>query len=251
MVTGDDRRGPVPDNPVIVALDLATAEDAVRMAKRVLGHVGGFKVGLGLLHGPGPLTVPAIVDLGLPVFVDAKLHDIPTQVGAAARRLGRFGTRWMTAHVSGGEAMLSAAVEGLGETSDGWAGVLGVSVLTSLNGAALTAVGVTTSPGRLVSRMARVAAASGCEGLVCSPHELNVVGTVAPGLLRVTPGVRPVGVADGDQLRTATPEEAVRRGAGLIVVGRAITAADDPAAAAATIAESLLELAMDAEEAGR
>ena len=96
--------------PVLVALDVATAEDAVRMAKLVAPHVGGFKIGLGLLHGPGPATIAALAELGKPVFADAKLHDIPTQVGAAATRLGRWGARWVTAHVSGGEAMLRAAV---------------------------------------------------------------------------------------------------------------------------------------------
>jgi orotidine-5'-phosphate decarboxylase len=237
-----------PEIPVLVALDLPTAEEAVRIAKRVLPYVGGFKIGLGLLHGPGPATVSALVDLGKPVFVDAKLHDIPSQVGAAARRLGRLGTRWMTAHISGGPAMVAAAVEGLGETSDGAAGVLGVSVLTSLDEAALTSVGITESPGRLVSKMAKVAAASGCEGVVCSPRELNVVATVAPTMLRVTPGIRPGGSGAGDQRRIATPEEAMRRGAHILVVGRAITAAQDPASSAAMIAQSLLELAVDAEE---
>jgi orotidine-5'-phosphate decarboxylase len=225
-------------NRTIVALDLATAEEAVRLAKKVAPHVGAFKVGLGLLHGAGPGVISALVDLGKPVFADAKLHDIPSQVGAAARQLGRFGARWVTAHVSGGEPMLKAAAESLGDTSDGYAGILGVTVLTSLDQDLLGAIGVTATPGKLVSKMSRVAETSGCEGVVCSPQELTVVGTVVPGLLRVTPGVRPSGVAAGDQRRVMTPRDAIERGADWLVIGRPITAAKDPADAAAAIAES-------------
>ncbi len=228
----------VTENRIIVALDLPTAEDAVRLAKRVAPHVGAFKVGLGLLYGAGPGVATALVDLGKPVFADAKLHDIPSQVEAAARRLGRLGVRWVTAHVSGGETMLRAAARGLGEASGGHAGILGVTVLTSLGQNDLTAIGIASSPGKLVSKMSRVAAASGCEGIVCSPQELAVVGTVAPGLLRVTPGIRPQGAATGDQRRVMTPAEAIERGADWLVVGRPITAAADPVAASAKVALS-------------
>jgi orotidine-5'-phosphate decarboxylase len=226
----------VAENRIIVALDLASAEEAVRLAKRVAPHVGAYKVGLGLLHGAGPGIATALVDLGKPVFADAKLHDIPSQVNAAARRLGRLGVRWVTAHVSGGEAMLRAAVEGLGETSGGYAGVLGVTVLTSIGQSDLVAIGIGSSPGKLVSKMSRVAVAAGAEGIVCSPQELAVVTSVAPDLLRVTPGVRPAGAATGDQERVMTPQEAVARGAQWLVIGRPITAASDPEAAAAELA---------------
>nr|MDJ0954687.1 orotidine-5'-phosphate decarboxylase [Acidimicrobiia bacterium] len=200
-------------NRTIVALDLASAEEAVRLAKKVEPHVGAFKVGLGLLHGAGPGIAAALVDLGKPVFADAKLHDIPTQVAGAARSLGRLGVRWVTAHVAGGEPMLRAAGEALGESSGGYAGILGVTVLTSLDQDDLGAVGIGSSPGKLVSKMSRLAAEAGCEGVVCSPQELTVVGSVAPGLLRVTPGVRPHGHEAGDQRRVMTPAEAVGRGA--------------------------------------
>ena len=135
--------------------------------------------------------------------------------------------------------MLEAAVAGLGETSGGAAGVLGVTVLTSLDQEDLAAIGVPTTPGKLVSKMARAAAAAGCEGVVCSPQELTVVGSVAPDLLRVTPGVRPGGAAEGDQRRVMTPTAAIERGADFIVIGRPITAADDPVAAAAAIAAGI------------
>ncbi len=229
----------VTESRIIVALDVATAEDAVRLAKNVAPHVGAFKIGLGLLHGAGPGAATALVDLGKPVFADAKLHDIPSQVEAAARRLGRLGVRWVTAHVSGGRAMLEAAQEGLTSSSGGYAGILGVTVLTSLGEPDLTAVGIASSPGKLVSKMSRVAHQAGCEGVICSPQELAVVGSVAPGLLRITPGVRPVGAEKGDQERVMTPSEARQRGADWLVIGRPITRAADPQQAAAAIAEEM------------
>ena len=224
---------------VIVALDLPNAEDAVAMARDVAEHVAGFKIGLGLLHGPGPLLISALVALGKPVFADAKLHDIPSQVEVAARHLGQHGARWVTAHVSGGQVMLEAAVRGL-RAGAGAApsGILGMTVLTSLDEASLARVGINRTPGKLVARMAKVADASGCEGIVSSPKELAIVADVAPGLLRVTPGIRPV-ERDDDQARTMTPVEAVERGADLLVVGRPITAADNPREAAAAIASEV------------
>lgn len=223
------------DNPIIVALDLPTAEQAVVMARELEPHVGGFKIGLGLLHGPGPATIDAIVRLGKPVFADAKLHDIPSQVRTAAERLANHGARWVTAHVSGGIDMLQAAVEGLSAGAGGAeVGILGVSVLTSLDKNDLERIGIQRSPGQLVGKMAKVAAVAGCEGVVCSPQELNVVTQTAPGLLRVTPGIRPENLED-DQARTASPVEAMRRGASLLVIGRPITQAADPAAAAEQI----------------
>mgnify|MGYP001812059362 CR=1 FL=1 len=224
---------------VIVALDLPTAEAAVAMAEDVAEHVVGFKIGLGLLHGPGPLLIPALVGLGKPVFADAKLNDIPSQVAVAARRLGEHGARWVTAHVNGGQAMLEAAVAGLQDGAGAApAGILGVTVLTSHDDASLARIGIDRSPGKLVARMAKVAAAAGCEGVVSSPKELTVVSDVAPGLLKVTPGIRAVD-RDDDQARTMTPVEAMERGADLLVVGRPITAAKDPGAAAAAIAAQI------------
>jgi len=226
-------------NRIIVALDLSSAEEALRLAKKVEPHVGAFKVGLGLLHGAGPGVISALVDLGKPVFADAKLHDIPSQVEAAARRLGRLGARWVTAHASGGQAMLSAAVEGLAETSGGYGGILGVTVLTSLDEDDLATLGIGSTPGKLVSKMSRVAESAGCEGVVCSPQELTVVKSVAPELIRVTPGVRPADSEKGDQRRVMTPREAVERGADWLVVGRPITAAIDPVAAGAAMQADL------------
>lgn len=226
-------------NPIMVAIDTADRDSALALAGAVADSVGAFKVGLGLLHGPGSGLVGDLRDLGRPVFVDAKLHDIPTQVERAARALGRAGARWLTAHISGGSAMLAAAVTGLADGSGGTGGVLGVSVLTSLDVAALAEVGIHESPEDLVAQMARVAEASGAEGVVCSPREISLVRTAAPRMAVVTPGIRPAGSAAGDQRRTATPQDALAAGATWLVIGRPITAAADPAIAAAEIAAQI------------
>jgi orotidine-5'-phosphate decarboxylase len=229
----------VTPNPIIVALDLPTAHDAVRVAKEVAPHVGAFKIGVGLLYGPGPGTIDALVRLGLPVFADAKLHDIPSQVEMAARNLALHGARWVTAHIGGGQAMLEAAGNGLAHgAGQAEAGILGVSLLTSLDKTDLQRIGIDRSPGQLVSKMASVAASSGCEGVVCSPLELHVVHQAAPKMITVVPGIRPTTV-DDDQARTAPPSDAIDKGADYLVIGRPITAADDPASAAAAINESL------------
>lgn len=225
--------------PIAVGLDMKSGDEAVEVAEAVVSWVGAFKVGVGLLHGPGPTIIERVGSVGRPVFADAKLHDIPSQVEQAAYRLGQHGARWVTAHVSGGRDMLEAAVSGLARGSEGRAaGILGVSVLTSLDYRSLTEVGIDASPGYLVGRMAKLAADTGCEGLVCSPRELGIVGEAAPGLARVTPGIRPVDVVD-DQARTATPAEALALGADMLVIGRPIAAAPDPRAAAEAIAASI------------
>lgn len=224
--------------PILAALDTTTAEEAVRLARLLADHVAGFKVGLGLLHGPGPAVVGAVARIA-PVFADAKLHDIPSQTERAARRLAEYGARWVSAHASGGRAMLEAVAAGLEAGSRGGpAGVLAITVLTSLD-APQTAAAFGRTPGELVARLARLAAESGVEGVVCSPKELGVVAEVAGGLLRVTPGIRPGGDAGDDQRRVATPAEALARGADLLVIGRPITAAPDPVAAVRAISEQI------------
>ncbi|CAN5894344.1 orotidine-5'-phosphate decarboxylase [soil metagenome] len=223
-------------NPLIVALDFPEARIAIDMATTLAPHVGAFKVGLELLMGPGPATVAAVREVGLPVFVDAKLHDIPNTVSRAARALGSVGARWVTVHASGGRDMLEAAVAGLAGGAAGHdAGILAITVLTSLTADDLTATGVNATPGRQVARMARLSAAAGVEGVVCAVKELGDVAQVAPDLARVTPGIRPVDALTDDHGRVATPSEAVRRGADWIVVGRPVTRAPDPAAAATAI----------------
>lgn len=223
-------------NPILVALDVSSAEQAVRLARSVSPHVGGFKVGLELLSGPGPAVVAAIGELGKPVFADAKLHDIPNTVAAAAASLARLGARWITVHGAGGQPMIDSAVE---SASAGGAGILVVTVLTSLDQALLAATGVPATIGRHVARLARLARTAGAEGVVCAVKELGDVAQVAPDLIRVTPGIRPFGTSSHDQARIATPQEALRRGATYVVIGRAITEDRDPAAAAERLASEV------------
>jgi orotidine-5'-phosphate decarboxylase len=220
---------------VLVALDLPTLGEAADLARSVKDHVAGFKVGLGLLHRE-PGSVERIADLGLPVFADAKLHDIPAQVESAARALGRRGARWVTAHISGGHEMLQAAVTGLAEGSSGEAGILGVRVLTSLGEDDLADIGVVGSSNAAVERLVRIAAVVPVEGIVSAVSEVQIVRQVSSDLITVTPGIRPEGVGDHDQKRTATVQAGIEAGCDYLVVGRAITASADPVTAAAAIA---------------
>jgi orotidine-5'-phosphate decarboxylase len=227
-------------NPVLVALDLPNLERAEQSARALKDHVGGFKVGLELLMSEGPEVVSRIAELGLPVFADAKLHDIPNTVEHAAAALASRGARWVTAHVGGGIQMLEAAVVGLSSGSGARsAGVLGVTVLTSLDREDLQALGVTRSVEAQTLELARLAESAGAEGVICSPLEVSSVKSIALELKAVTPGIRLHDSDDHDQKRTSTPVEALKAGADWIVVGRAITAAADPVDAALSIVESL------------
>ena len=225
---------------LLLALDLPSAEEALLIAQKLRHHVAGFKVGLELITGPGPGVIGAVRELGLPVFADAKLHDIPNTVGRAAQRLGGWGARWVSVHASGGEEMMRAAVEGLGEGAAGNpAGVLGITVLTSLRSETLASIGVSGSLARQVTRLAKLAARSGVEGVVCAPRELGDVGQTAPQLLRVTPGIRRQDETTDDQSRVASAAEALKWGADYLVVGRPITKSPDPVAAIAALEEDL------------
>jgi orotidine-5'-phosphate decarboxylase len=219
---------------LLVALDVPTRAEAVRLAEILQPHVGGFKVGLELLMGEGPAIVGDVASFGNPIFVDAKLHDIPNTVEKAAGRLGELGARWVTVHASGGGEMMEVAAYALRSGSNG-AGVLGVTVLTSLDQASLGTIGVERDLSLQVQELARLSAVSGAEGVVCAVSEASGVKGLDLGLLVATPGIRPASVEAGDQKRVATVREAIEAGADLLVVGRPITAADDPADAARAI----------------
>jgi orotidine-5'-phosphate decarboxylase len=220
---------------LIVALDFSTLEVAKGLAQRLTDTASGFKVGLELLTSAGARAVEEIASLGKPVFADAKLHDIPNTVERAASNLASAGARWLTVHSTGGADMIEAARAGMGGE-----GVLGVTLLTSLTDSDLETIGVTTGPSEHVAALARLAAGAGAEGLVCSPAELAAVSGL--GLYTFTPGVRPAGSDEDDQRRVATPEEAVKAGADYLVIGRPITRAEDPVAAAGKIAASIAGL---------
>ena len=226
-------------NPILVALDVDSAEHAEDLARSVHPHVGGFKVGLQLVMSEGPDVVGRIARLGKPVFADLKLHDIPNTVRRAAIAMTVQGARWVTTHASGGREMIEAAVEGLQVGSGHHAGVLAVTVLTSMDESDLANVGVATSVSEQVRRLTDVASSAGAEGVICSPNEVPTVKAVDGGLLAVTPGIRNVITEPDDQKRINTPIEAMRLGADLLVIGRSITAADDPVEAANAIRASL------------
>lgn len=221
-------------NPIIVALDLPGLEEAKTLARSLVDEVGGFKVGMELLMGAGPAAVGAIATLGKPVFVDAKLHDIPNTVERAATRIKSAGARWVTVHAAGGKDMMEAAVEGMGGD-----GVLAVTMLTSLSQVDLESIGVPALASDYVVTLASLAADSGTEGVVCSHEEIRRVKDKEPSLAVFTPGLRPVASDVDDQKRVASPEQARSDGADFLVIGRPITRAADPVTAARNIATAI------------
>jgi len=224
---------------VIVALDTTDAGHARALADAALPHAGLLKFGLeffGALGGPGVRDVAA----GRPFFLDLKFHDIPNTVGAAVRAVLPLAPAMLTVHAAGGPAMVQAACRAAEAAGDARPMVLAVTVLTSLDAETLAATGVSGGPVQQVLRLARLALDAGADGLVCSAREvapLRDAFGAAPAL--VVPGIRPAGSAADDQARTMTPAEAVRAGADWLVIGRPITAAADPARAAAVIAADL------------
>ena len=226
---------------LIVALDVETLADAERMVDRLQGLATRFKIGSQLFTAAGPAAVEAIQKRGAEVFLDLKFHDIPNTVAGAAREATRMGVLMFNVHASGGRAMMAAAAEGAATAARELGGrrpiVLAVTVLTSLDRGALSReLGVASSVEGHVLHLAALAAASGLDGCVASPNEIAALRTNrGPAWVIVTPGVRPAGSAAGDQSRIATPGAAARAGAHYLVVGRPITAAPDPAAAAAAV----------------
>jgi orotidine-5'-phosphate decarboxylase len=221
---------------ICAAVDFPSWAEAEPFARAVAAEVGMLKVGLELFVAGGPPVVRAAAALGRPVFLDLKLHDIPNTVEGAARSAAASGASLLTVHAGGGDDMVRAAVRGAG----GRLRVLAVTVLTSLDDAALERIGLAGPASEAVVRLARLAVSAGAGGLVCSPHEVAAVrAAVGPEPLLVVPGVRPPGAAKGDQARVATPAEAVAAGADVVVVGRPLREGSDPAAAARRIAETL------------
>ena len=218
-----------------LALDVDDLVEAGRLGRKMLPWFSVAKVGLELFSASGPEAVGAFVDQGYEVFLDLKLHDIPTTVGKASRVLGSLGVSYVTVHSSGGVDMLAAAVDGLNEGASA-AGltppmVLAVTVLTS----------DLEAPESLLQERLGYAIEADCGGVVCAASDLQKVSSTAPELLSVVPGIRPEGVAANDQGRPATPREAIKEGAGLLVIGRAVTSSSEPEKAAASIAAEVAD----------
>lgn len=229
-------------SPVFCALDTTSLAQALTWALAVKPFVGGLKVGLEFFNSNGPDGVRKIVDLGLPVFTDLKLHDIPNTVAGGVRAVLPLGVSIVNVHCAGGAAMMRAAAEAAASAGARRPKIIGVTVLTSLDQSDLQATGVTGSPSDHVLRLATLAKASGLDGVVCAAHEIAMLRReLGSDFLLVVPGIRPAGAASTDQKRVMTPKEAHELGADILVVGRPITAAADPAAAARAIRDELFK----------
>jgi orotidine-5'-phosphate decarboxylase len=231
-------------NPIIVALDVPTAEQAVALAGQVAPAVGAFKIGKELFTAAGPDIVRRIRDTGASVFLDLKFHDIPNTVAKAVAAATRLDVQMLTIHAGGGSEMMRAAEESTQKTA-AQAGlnaplVLGVTVLTSMDANALAEIGCEPNPGRQVERLAKLAVNSGLRGLVCSPLEITLLRQILPSSVQlVTPGIRTGAEQSDDQKRTLTPREAMDAGASWLVIGRPIYAAPNPREAAEKILAGL------------
>lgn len=223
--------------PIAVALDAPDAHTALAWARAVDPYVSTVKVGLELFCRTGPSLIAQLREqTGAELFLDLKLHDIPNTVAGAARAVAPLGPRYLTVHAGGGSDMVRAAVDAV----EGAVTISAVTVLTSLDDAALDVIGLAGPSLDAARRLAALAVSAGAGALVCSPREVAALRSeVGSNIVLITPGVRPAGAAVQDQSRVATPQQARDDGADLLVIGRPITAAADPAAAAGAIAAEL------------
>lgn len=226
--------------PIAVALDAPDLNVAATWAAQVAPHVSTLKIGLELYLRYGPDVIASVRGAsGAQVFLDLKLSDIPATVAGAARSVSRFRPDLLTVHALAGPAAMEAAVRAAPSVK-----VVAVTVLTSLDDDDLDLLGIAGPASDAVRRLAAMAVAAGARGLVCSPHEVASLRTeVGPDVTLITPGIRPSGLSADDQARVATPETALRAGADLLVIGRPITGAADPGAAAAAMAANARRVA--------
>lgn len=227
------------DPKVIVALDFPSADEALNLASRLEPAQCRVKVGKELFTRAGPVLVEKLQQSGFDVFLDLKYHDIPNTTAQACRAAAELGVWMVNVHALGGRRMMEAAREVIEKTTHRPL-LIAVTILTSLDADELHEVGLAGSPADNVLRLARLAESAGLDGVVCSPKEVAALReTVATDFRLVTPGVRPIGAAVGDQKRITTPEDALRLGSSYLVVGRPITQAEDPLAALAMINASI------------
>ena len=222
-------------NPVYLALDLPTLEGARTLAERVRAHVGGFKLGLEFFCAHGSHGVHEIAQIGLPIFLDLKFHDIPNTVAGAMQAIHVLEPAIVTVHASGGRAMMEDAKAAAAEGTK----VVGVTMLTSLDERDLQRTGVDGSAHDQVMRLAELAESAGLDGIVCSGQEVGAVHQQWKKGFFVVPGLRPAGAAAGDQKRVVTPRQARDDGASVLVIGRPISRAEDPVQAARAIEATL------------
>ncbi|HLG15218.1 MAG TPA: orotidine-5'-phosphate decarboxylase [Blastocatellia bacterium] len=229
---------------LIVALDVADRADALRLGEQLSGRAGMFKIGSRLFTAEGPALVQEFVSSGERVFLDLKFHDIPNTVAGAAESAARLGVSIFNVHTLGGAEMMRVAAHAVADRGILWIGrpaVLGVTVLTSMDQASLTDVGVNAPVELEVVRLALLAHDAGLDGVVAAPQEIRPIRELVSDdrFIILTPGIRPAWSASGDQKRIATPADAIRDGADFLVVGRAITDNPDPRAAAERVLEEM------------
>jgi len=221
---------------IILAVDATDADSAARLLDPLAGHLRWAKLGLQLFTAEGPRIVRVVRERGLRIFLDLKFHDIPNTVREAVHSAVQLGVEMTTIHLAGGPRMVEAAVSAAGDDTL----VLGVTVLTSMDGEQLRATGISTEPREQVLALARMGASAGLHGVVASPQEICALRKeLGDEMTIVTPGIRPAGADVGDQSRIATPAQAVKDGASFLVIGRPISAALDPLAALLNIAEEI------------
>ena len=230
-------------NPIICAIDTTDVAKAKALASELSGSVGAIKLGLEFFTANGPAAVRDVA-AGAPLFLDLKFHDIPNTVAGAVSAATSLGAFMMTVHASGGKAMLMAAKEAAEEATQGTGKkrpmIVAVTILTSLDMMDLSAIGYQNSVKDQVRKLADLAMDAGLDGVVCSPHEISLLRAhCGKDFTLVVPGIRPAGSAHGDQKRVMTPREAISQGADYLVIGRPITGAADPAAAAKAIYDTL------------
>ena len=223
--------------PIFVAIDTQDVHRAAALARDIRGLAGGVKLGLEFFCANGEAGVLRVAEHELPVFLDLKLHDIPNTVGKAVAALAHLQPAVLTVHAAGGKEMLRAAKQAAPPETK----VVAVTVLTSLDQDDLSSIGVRASPATQVERLAELAREAGVDGIVCSGSEVAAVRAAWPDGFFVVPGVRPAGAEVADQKRVVTPRQALDDGASVLVIGRPITAAANPARAIAEIAASLTE----------
>ncbi len=222
-------------NPVYLALDIPDLDKSLSLVKKVRDHIGGVKLGLEFFCAHGHHGVHEISHLGLPIFLDLKLHDIPNTVAAAMQAIHVLEPAIVTIHAAGGRAMMEDAKAAAGANTK----VVAVTLLTSLDQRDITQIGYNGEPRDQVLRLAELAEKSGLDGIVCSGQEVGAVHSQWKKGYFVVPGLRPAGSAMGDQKRAVTPREARDKGASILVIGRPIARAEDPVAAARAIEGTL------------
>ncbi len=222
-------------NPVFLALDIPQIEPAKALLERVKAHIGGVKLGLEFFCAHGAHGMHEIAHLGLPIFLDLKFHDIPNTVAAAMQAIHVYEPAIVTVHASGGRAMMEDAKAAAAEGCK----VVGVTTLTSLDANDLARTGISDNPEKHVLRLAELAQEAGLDGIVCSGKEVGQVHKQWKDGFFVVPGLRPTGSGTGDQKRVVTPRAARDSGASVLVIGRPISRAEDPVAAARAIEATL------------